>query len=56
MKKLKEFFVYTFFTTPNNAAMWAEQNEKRISALWSTLIFIMTIFILIMTVKESFMK
>ena len=28
MRKFKEFLEYTFFTTPKNAAMWAEQNEK----------------------------
>lgn len=56
MKKLKNFLLYTFFTTPKNAAMWAEQNEKRISTLWSTLIFLMTMIVLLVTVKEAFVK
>ena len=47
---------FTFFTTPKNAAMWAEQNEKRIMSLWSTLIFIVTIFVLFITIKNAFVK
>jgi len=56
MKKIISFLKFTFFTTPKNASMWVEQNEKRITSLWSTLIFITTIAMLFVTIKNAFIK
>lgn len=56
MTTIKNFLKFTFFTTPKNAAMWAEQNEKRVTSLWSALIFTTTIFVLFITIKEAFVK
>jgi len=56
MKQLIKFMKFTFFTTPKNAAMWTEQNEKRITILWSTLIFIVTISVLLITIADAFIK
>ena len=54
MKKIIDLIKFTFFTVPKTGVMWAEQNEKRITAIWSFVIFVSTIFILLATISEAF--
>lgn len=56
MKKIIDLVKFTFFTTPKNAAMWAEQNEKRITAIWSFMIFVSIIAVLLTVITDAFIK